>query len=143
MENLALNNILTRSSVRTYLPDRQIQENDIELILKAGMAAPSAVNRQPWQFVVVRDKSTLRRLADSLPYAKMAAHASTAIIPCGDKKNFLEGIDDSLGCRISLPQPRTFFSPPMLWDMAASGRVYIPIPKGKIRSGRFSLSRME
>ncbi len=40
MENLALNNILTRSSVRTYLPDRQIQENDIELILKAGMAAP-------------------------------------------------------------------------------------------------------
>ena len=96
MENLALNNILTRSSVRTYLPDRQIQENDIELILKAGMAAPSAVNRQPWQFVVVRDKSTLRRLADSLPYAKMAAHASSAIIPCGDKKNFLDGIDDSL-----------------------------------------------
>lgn len=96
MENEALQNILTRSSVRIYQPGAVIPKEKVEMIMKAAMSAPSAVNRQPWQFIVVDDSALLNALADSLPYAKMAANASLAIITCGDNKKFLEGIDNSL-----------------------------------------------
>lgn len=96
MENIALLNILSRSSVRTYIPGFKIPASDLTSILKAAMAAPSAVNRQPWQFVVVDNPEILKNLADSLPYAKMTAGASVAIVTCGDESRFLEGIDNSL-----------------------------------------------
>lgn len=48
------------------------------------MAAPSAVNRQPWAFVVVDDRELLRELSGALPFAKMAAHAPLAVVVCGD-----------------------------------------------------------
>ena len=46
------------------------------------MAAPTAVNRQPWAFVVVTDRKTLDTLAAGLPYAKMLDKAGAAIIVC-------------------------------------------------------------
>jgi nitroreductase len=48
------------------------------------MAAPSAKNRQPWHFVVVRDKETLTKLSEAHPYGKMLADAEAAIAVCGD-----------------------------------------------------------
>lgn len=96
MENQALDNILTRSSVRLFKPDAVIPQSDLTLILKAAMAAPSGVNRQPWSFVVVTDRGVLTALADSLPYAKMAARASVAIAVCGDPERFLDGVDSTL-----------------------------------------------
>ncbi|MBD5307849.1 MAG: nitroreductase family protein [Paramuribaculum sp.] len=96
MENQALDNILTRSSVRLFKPGVVIPQSDLTSILKAGMAAPSAVNRQPWSFVVVTDHALLKALADALPYAKMTAKASAAIIVCGDPERFLDGIDNTL-----------------------------------------------
>ena len=56
----------------------------VELLLRAAMAAPSAVNRQPWAFVVVDDRELLRELAGALPFAKMAARAPLAVVVCGD-----------------------------------------------------------
>ena len=52
-------NIMTRSSVREYL-DTSISDSQIDTLLHAGMAAPTAMNRQPWHLVVVRDRSLLR-----------------------------------------------------------------------------------
>lgn len=78
----ALEVIFSRTSVRSYL-DCPVGADTVELLLKAAMAAPSARNRQPWAFVVVDDKSLLRQLADSLPYAKMAADAPLAVVVCG------------------------------------------------------------
>ena len=49
------------------------------------MAAPTAMNTQPWTFYVVRDKELMRSLAEVLPYAKMAADAAVLIVPCGDR----------------------------------------------------------
>ena len=46
--------------------------------------APSAMNRQPWAFVVVDDKALLQKFADSLQYAKMAASAPLAVVVCAD-----------------------------------------------------------
>ena len=53
--------ILTRRSIRSY-EERPILDDDLKYILEAGMHAPSAVNYQPWFFVVVRSKEQRERL---------------------------------------------------------------------------------
>lgn len=82
MENLAFNNIVTRCSVRDFTGE-VIKKEDLILLLKAGMSAPSAVNRQPWSFVVVEKKETLDALSAKLPYAKMLPKSGAAIVVCG------------------------------------------------------------
>ena len=69
--------IMTRTSIRAYR-DCPVGADTVELLLRAAMAAPSAVNRQPWAFVVVDDRELLRELAGALPFAKMAARAMDA-----------------------------------------------------------------
>ena len=76
-----INIILKRKSVRSFT-GASVAHEDLELILRAGMAAPSAVNMQPWNFVVVTNRSTLDELAAGLPYAKMLDKAGAAIIVC-------------------------------------------------------------
>src|SRR5512137_2229822 len=51
--------IAARRSVRTYLPDMP-SDSDIRKVLEAGMAAPSAGNRQPWEFIVVEKDRALQ-----------------------------------------------------------------------------------
>lgn len=80
----ALSVIHARKSVREYVADKQVSKEDLETIIKAGMAAPSARNIQPWHFVVVSDAEIMNNLAEQLPYAKMLTEASAAIIVCGD-----------------------------------------------------------
>lgn len=78
-----LKTIYSRKSVRSFTK----QEVSIELLeelARAGMAAPSARNLQPWAFVIVTDRSTLDTLAERLPYAKMLYEAPAAIAVCGD-----------------------------------------------------------
>lgn len=94
--NPAIENILTRSSVRVYEEGVDVTPEDKELIMRAAMAAPTAVNKQPWQFVVVTDRDLLQRLADALPYAKMTTSASMAVVVCGDSESFLPGVDNEL-----------------------------------------------
>ena len=53
------------------------------------MAAPSAVNKQPWAFVVITQRETLDTLGERLPYAKMLQQAAAAIVVCGDLHNAL------------------------------------------------------
>lgn len=94
-QNAAYMNIIGRTSVRRY-SDRPLSDDMISAILHAAMSAPSGVNRQPWEFVVVTDRAILESLAAALPYAKMAASAPLAIVVCGNSARFLEGIDSSL-----------------------------------------------
>lgn len=94
-QNAAYMNIIGRTSVRRY-SDRPLSDDMISAILHAAMSAPSGVNRQPWEFVVVTDRTILESLAAALPYAKMAASAPLAIVVCGNSARFLEGIDSSL-----------------------------------------------
>ncbi|MBO2525954.1 MAG: nitroreductase [Bacteroidetes bacterium] len=89
-EQAVLNNIASRVSVRSYL-DKPVEEAKIEQLLRAGMAAPSAMNKQPWHFVVVTDKQQLAALAKANPYAGMAAKAPLAIVVCGDMNKALSG----------------------------------------------------
>ena len=75
--------IFSRRSVRQYtskvVPDALVTE-----LLKAAMAAPSAGNEQPWQFIVVRDRAILDAIPTFHPYSAMVKHASVAILVCGD-----------------------------------------------------------
>ena len=82
-EAIVLDNIMTRASVRAFKKD-PIPDNDINVLLKAGMAAPTALNAQPWHFVVIRDRDMLRALADVSQYTGMLADAPLAIAVCGD-----------------------------------------------------------
>lgn len=78
-----IENILSRKSVRKYLA-RSVEPEKVELILAAGMAAPSGKDMRPWEFVVVDDREILNAMAEELPYAKMLKNAPMAIVVCGD-----------------------------------------------------------
>lgn len=91
-DNDAYMNIIRRVSVRRY-SYKPVSSEQISAILHAAMSAPTGVNKQPWEFVVVDDPELLKQLADALPYAKMTAQAPVAIIVCGNKNRFLEGVD--------------------------------------------------
>ena len=54
--------IKTRRSVRKYKPD-PIPDKDLKKILKAAQSAPSAGNKQPWKFIIIRDKVTKEKIA--------------------------------------------------------------------------------
>ena len=82
--------IMTRTSIRDYT-DQAVSADTIETLLRAGMAAPSAVNKQPWHFIVVNKKEKLMELASTNPYAKMLEKAPLAIVVCGDMSKALEG----------------------------------------------------
>ena len=71
--------IFTRRSIRKY-QDKKIEKEKIEKLLKAAMQAPSAWNQQPWEFLVIEDEETLKKLAGASPYAKMVPQAAAAII---------------------------------------------------------------
>lgn len=81
--------ILQRRSIRKYL-DQPVEEEKIEQLLKAAMAAPSAMNRQPWEFVVIRDQEILEKIHKTLTFGKM--QAPLAIVVCGN----LSGISKKL-----------------------------------------------
>jgi nitroreductase len=77
--------IYTRKSIRKFTGER-ISEENLKILLKAGFSAPSAHNKKPWHFVVVRDESALETIAKTHPYAKMLPNAGCGIIVCGDKE---------------------------------------------------------
>ncbi len=76
--------LLTRRSIRKYTGGR-IKEDEIESIIKAGMYAPSANNKRPWQFIVVDDRKLMNRIMEVHPYSAMLSRASHAILICGDE----------------------------------------------------------
>ena len=76
-----MNAIYLRSSVRQYT-DEPVDIRDIEKLMRAAMAAPSAVNQQPWEFYIARDETTRLALAASSPYGTPAKLAPCVIVAC-------------------------------------------------------------
>jgi nitroreductase len=95
--------VMKRTSVRRF-SEAPLSKETWERLLRAAMAAPSAVNSQPWEFIVVSDREKLKALADVLPYAKMTASAAGALVACAVPKRAFGGsrdfaiIDTSLAC---------------------------------------------
>ena len=88
--NEAIKNIMTRTSIRQYT-DEPVSKADIETMLRAGMAAPTAVNRQPWHFVVINSKEKLAELAGNNPRGGMLKKAALAIVVCGNMDKAMQG----------------------------------------------------
>ncbi len=81
--------ILTRRSIRQY-ETKEIPQEVLRQILEAGRQAPSAANRQPIRFVVVKDPDILKVLCDSI-LARFVKYAPAAIVGCADVKSLLTG----------------------------------------------------
>lgn len=94
--NPAYENILSRTSERRYIEGKSVPLVLTQAMLHAAMSAPTAVNKQPWEFIVVDDPELLHQLGADLPYAKMTARAPLALVVCGNKERFLPGDDSSL-----------------------------------------------
>ncbi|MDD1749032.1 MAG: nitroreductase [Methanothrix sp.] len=63
LHNDVLKNIYARRSIRDYLPD-DVPDNIIRELIRAGTYAPSAADKQPWRFVVIKDKELMNKLSD-------------------------------------------------------------------------------
>ena len=74
----AIENIMTRTSIRQY-KDQPVEQEKIDIMLKAAMAAPTAMNLQPWHFIVITDKDVIKQLGGPRP-----TNAPLLIAMCGD-----------------------------------------------------------
>ena len=79
----AIEAVLTRRSVRKYL-NKKISDELIHELIIAGISAPSAENKQPWQFMIIDDHKLIDKIPDFHPNAKMLFESKKAILVCGD-----------------------------------------------------------
>ena len=75
--------LFARRSIRAYT-DQPVPDSLLTDLLEAGMAAPSAVARDPWHFIVLRSREGLDQLAAALPNGQMLKQAPAALVVCGD-----------------------------------------------------------
>lgn len=74
----AIENIMTRTSIRQFKA-QPVEQDKVDILLKAAMAAPTALNLQPWHFIVINDKETIALLSGKQPTS-----APLMIAVCGD-----------------------------------------------------------
>jgi len=89
-QKAVIENIMTRTSIRKF-KQQPVEAEKVETMLRAAMAAPTAVNKQPWHFVVVDDKAVLNKLAGEGRRGDMLRNAPLAIVVCGNLEKALEG----------------------------------------------------
>lgn len=90
--------ILSRKSVRQF-DSREIEEEKINVLLKAAMAAPSGVNLQPWKFIVIKNKDKKEEVKKVLPFGKY--DSPIIIIPCVKDLSTLPFNHDLAYCDVS------------------------------------------
>ncbi|AKL98398.1 nitroreductase family protein [Endomicrobium proavitum] len=81
--------LLERKSVRKYTDD-PVKDEDLQYILRAAMSAPTACNRRPFEFIVVKDKETHKKIAQIHEAAQMILGAPAAVIVVGDADKVYE-----------------------------------------------------
>ncbi len=83
LEKTKLDCIFGRRSIRLYT-DKSVDEESIQTLLQAAMAAPSARACDPWRFLVLTQRNVIDSVSELLPYGKMLKMAPLAIVVCGD-----------------------------------------------------------
>lgn len=96
-----MNSIMNRTSVRQF-QDKAVEQEKVELILKAAMQAPSAGNQMPWEFYVITNHEIMTQLSQTSPYASPAANAPLLIVPVTRKEGLrfssYADIDMAIAC---------------------------------------------
>ena len=87
----AIETIMTRTSIRSFI-DRAVSADTVEMLLRAGMAAPTAVNLQPWHFVVVNDRAKIDELGGNGRQSQMWHESPLVIVVCGNMEKAMEGV---------------------------------------------------
>lgn len=89
-----------RRSVRTYT-GKAVTEEQLTEILQAGLLAPSGRGVRPWEFITVRDKEVLQKMAGSRAHgaAKMLAAADCAVVVLADPEKTDVWVED---CSIAM-----------------------------------------
>ena len=82
-EDAVYENIMTRTSIRAF-DGKTVEPEKVDKMLRAGMAATSAVNRQPWHFVVVDDHGVMQNIGAGSFNARIYETATLTIVVCGD-----------------------------------------------------------
>lgn len=90
VQSSTIEDIMTRTSVRAY-SDREVKSEQIDTLLHAAMAAPTAGNKQPWRFVVIDDRAILDSIGENFNTMTMAKQASVAVVMCGDVTATFDG----------------------------------------------------
>jgi len=85
-ERMTENPIFKRTSIRQWT-NEPVSDEQILNILKAGMQAPSAMNSQPWQFIVVTNPELKKKLSEVSPYSHFAANAPVLLAVICRKEN--------------------------------------------------------
>jgi nitroreductase len=75
--------IRERRSIRKYT-EEAISEEELNTILHAGLCAPTARNRRPFHFIVIKDRERLTTLAQGKIHARMLSSAACGLVICGD-----------------------------------------------------------
>ena len=76
--------LLTRRSVRFFDTNKKVSKQDIEEVLRAASYAPSAHNKQPWEFLVLEDLSIMDKVKEFQPWTSFAKNASCVILVCAN-----------------------------------------------------------
>jgi nitroreductase len=72
-----------RRSIRSFI-EKDIGNDDLQTILSAAMTAPSAMNKQPWEFIIVRNNETKKEVAKISQHAQMVTQSPLSILVCAD-----------------------------------------------------------
>lgn len=114
--NEVLQTIAARRSHRAY-QETQLTEEQLQVLLKAAMESPSAVNRQPWHFTVVQDQELLQQINRAVweetmkanpenrsprfsdPHFDVFYHAPTVIFISADRENYWYHLDSGIACQ--------------------------------------------
>ena len=85
-----INNIMTRASVRGFI-EKPVEQEKIDLMLRAAMAAPTDKNRQPWHFVVLNTPETISSYYGDNPRAERMKKTPLVIVVCADTTRMQQG----------------------------------------------------
>ena len=86
--------IKKRRSIRNYT-DQAVSDSDVKQLLEAAMAAPSADNLQPWEFIVVRDEQLRQRLSETHPWSDMCRGAPVVFAVCAHERRSSHWVEDA------------------------------------------------
>jgi len=88
--NSIMDSLFRRRSIRHY-QNRPVGDGLVSDMLEAAMAAPSACCKDPWEFVVIRDREVLAEIASALPNGAMLAKAGVGFVVCGNMERAHDG----------------------------------------------------
>jgi hypothetical protein len=125
-----------RTSVRAFDPEVEVSAEVLDRLLAAAIRAPSAGNRQPWHFYVVRDPAVRRQLAAAQPMARTLwprrpSPSSSVPFPGSRRHATASGGRNFTAFRTQQQRPSISSWPPSPWALAAAG--WAPLTSNGLR----------